>query len=323
MFGIFRNGRNVNRPKWVRLEASTLCQLDCAKCYMRRGNFRGVGAGVLAYGDFVKFVRLNPYVKGVELSNNGEVFLNPELVEIMEFGRENGIVFTMWGGVNFNTVSDAQIEACVRCGILGIVFSIDGASPGVYSKYRRRGNFDAVIGNIRKLNEFKAKYNSVLPYMKWQYIILEGNSDIAEIQRAKKLAAELGCSIAFKKDWDGFVPENRSAIEAETGLDFSPADTIMINGYNYFDTCTGMWNMPAVNWDGRVFGCCVNVDKEFGGNAFEEPLEKLLGSKLMRATRKMLTGGGEKDRRAPIRHVSPAIFTKGCSRMGACCPMTT
>ncbi len=41
-----------------------------------------------------------------------------------------------------------------------LTVSIDGASQETYQIYRVRGKFDEVIGHIRKINEYKKKYNS-------------------------------------------------------------------------------------------------------------------------------------------------------------------
>ena len=38
--------------------------------------------------------------------------------------------------------------------------SIDGASSATYKIYRKGGDFETVMANIRKINEFKAKYQS-------------------------------------------------------------------------------------------------------------------------------------------------------------------
>ena len=82
---------NLDKPKSVRLEASTICQLKCRSCYMRAGE-NAVGVGYLKYDDFVNFIQQNNYIKQIELSNSGEIFLNPDLLKIMKFACENDVV---------------------------------------------------------------------------------------------------------------------------------------------------------------------------------------------------------------------------------------
>lgn len=35
---------------------------------------------------------------------------------------------------------------------------------------------------------------------------------------------------------------------------------------------------PQINWDGKLLGCCLNFWGDFGGNAFEQGLERILTS---------------------------------------------
>ena len=48
--------------------------------------------------------------------------------------------------------------------------SIDGASPETYRVYRVRGDFDAVIANIRTINAHKRAYGTELPRLLWQFV---------------------------------------------------------------------------------------------------------------------------------------------------------
>ena len=54
-----------------------------------------------------------------------------------------------------NNATDEMLEALVKYGFAHMRCSIDGASNESYSQYRIRGNFDRVISNIRKINEYK------------------------------------------------------------------------------------------------------------------------------------------------------------------------
>src|SRR5438874_1490946 len=69
-------------PRFVRLDASTVCQLKCPSCPTATGaTGQNLGVGSLKFEDFKRFIRRNPQVSHVELSNWGEVFLNQDLVK--------------------------------------------------------------------------------------------------------------------------------------------------------------------------------------------------------------------------------------------------
>ena len=54
-------------------------------------------------------------------------------------------------------LTDERIERIVASGLNEIVVSLDGASNATYGLYRRRGNFDLVFGNLRRLIEAKRR----------------------------------------------------------------------------------------------------------------------------------------------------------------------
>ena len=55
-----------------------------------------------------------------------------------------------------------MLEALVKYRVRAVRCSIDGASPETYRVYRVRGDFDLVIGNIRRVNHYKRQYQSIL-----------------------------------------------------------------------------------------------------------------------------------------------------------------
>jgi len=279
-------------PDGVKLEASSLCQLDCRECWMRKQNYADRGPGYLKFMDFVKFLEMNPFVKRIELSGAGEIFLNPDLYEIIQHAHSKGVVLSAGNGVNLNTVSDEVLEALVKCEFSHVSVSLDGASQETYSWYRRNGNFDIVINNIKKINEFKKKYNTDRPFMIWQYIIFESNQSESEIKKAKEMANDLNCKIIFTKDGcSGFIPDDLPMVERETGLCYEHVDIRNTWSNRRVLHCLDLWNMPQINYDGRLFGCCTNVHRSFGLNVFELGLEKSLNSKVVKETKEMLMGG--------------------------------
>ncbi len=210
-------------PKNVRLELCTLCQLNCRDCYMRNSesNYCNVGGGYLTLDKFKKFIEMNPFVETIETSNSGEIFLNPDLERIIIYAYEKKVKLTAYNGVNLNYLTDSMAETLVKYQFGGMTVSLDGASQETYSAYRRNGNFENVINNIKKINEYKKKYHSPFPFLNWQYIVMDTDDDLSEIRKAKKMAGELGMMIFFKKTWNSnYIPKNITGIKEETGLDY-------------------------------------------------------------------------------------------------------
>ena len=106
---------NIMPPTKVRLEASTLCQLRCPACVSGSGEVQQhLGSGFLGFSDFKTFVDRNPVIEKIELSNWGEIFLNKELLRIMEYAKQQGVALYANNGANLNDVPEEVLEGLVR-----------------------------------------------------------------------------------------------------------------------------------------------------------------------------------------------------------------
>lgn len=266
------------KPKQLRIEICTLCQLKCTDCYMRRDNYGSVGAGYMKFEQFKKVIEDYPYIKSIEISNSGEPLLNPDLIEILKYSYEHGIVISISNGTNFNTASDELLEAFVKYKVDNILMSIDGASSETYSIYREGGNFDNVIANIKKINEYKKKYNSVSPRLIYKSILFTHNEH--EIEKTIDLAKELECTVKFWPPWkkEQFIPKNPQKVFELTGIDVRNESEPIF----YYDYCLQMIKSPQINWDGRVLGCCVNYLKDWNSNIFDDGLVSAINTEKYR-----------------------------------------
>lgn len=285
------------KPASVRLEASTVCQLRCVSCPTADGQVpAGIGAGFLRYSDFKKFLDSYPWVRSIELSNYGEIFLNPEIVDIIRYAYGKNVELHADNGVNLNTMTEELLEALVKYQFRSMTCSIDGASDETYRIYRRRGNFDQVIHHIKKINEYKEKYGSPYPRLLWQFIAFGHNEH--EIPAARKMANDLQMGfhvkLSFGDLYNGtaFSPvKDRELIRRETGLGVADRQEYHSkNGVSYNrGMCMQLWKDPQINYDGRVLGCCINFWGDYG-NAFKDGLVECLNCEKINYARAMLMG---------------------------------
>jgi len=293
-------------PDKVRLDASTVCQLKCPSCPTARGDVaRTLGTGFLKFDDFKDFIDCNGGIREIELSNWGEIFLNPEIVKIIEYAFLKHVALYCDAGANFTTVSDEVLEALVKYRFRAISCAIDGASQEVYAIYRRQGHFEQVIKNIRKLNAIKKKYNSPVPRLKWQFIIFGHNE--GEISKARAMAKDLGMQFWPKLSWGAFYTKedfspvkNRPLVRQESRLGAADRSEFLQKygqGYLQKILCAQMWVEPKINFDGRIFGCCNNIWGDYG-QAFGHKIADWFNNEKLQYTRSMLKG--QKEMRADI-----------------------
>jgi len=281
------------KPRRIRLEASSVCQLRCSLCPQSTGALEDtVGLGFLRAEDFDSLLAKNPWLAEVELSNLGEIFLNPELLDIMESAHRRQVVLTAETGVNMNCVGEDVLDGLVKYGFRRMTCSLDGASEETYSLYRVGGSFGLAMENVRKLVARKRERNARYPLLTWQYIVFGHNEH--EIPKARQMARELGMEFRLKPSWDpGFSPVKDSEYVGEqhhlaaTRQGGKERSDPSLSARTF---CHQMWEEPQINWDGRILGCCCNHWGDFGANALTDGLLESLNGDGMRHARRMLQG---------------------------------
>ncbi|NIR32327.1 MAG: radical SAM protein [Gammaproteobacteria bacterium] len=280
----------------LRVDGATVCQLRCPSCPTAKGKMREfVGDGYLRFVDFKHLIDRNPWVRSVELSNWGELFLNPDLLHILRYAYEKDVALTAFNGVNLNTVRESVLEGLARYRFREMTCSIDGASEETYAVYRRRGRFGKVIENIKRINHYKQKHGSEYPHLTWQFVIFGHNEH--EIPAAKRMADELRMDIYFKLSWDEKFspPKDTEFIKREAGLEVATRSEFEEKyGRKYLqkEMCAQLWTNPQINFDGKILGCCVNRWGDFGQTA-DWRLSDAVNNERIRYARQMLTGRRE------------------------------
>ncbi len=271
-------------PKIIRLEACSLCQLNCPVCAMRildkdapKDYF-----GYVKFKDFKKLVDDNNFEE-IGLASRGEIFLNPELDEIIKYANLRGIRLTADTGVNFNDVSETTLENLVKYQFRSLTIAIDGATPEVYKIYRRGGDLNKVFHNIERINYYKKKYDSKFPKLTYQFILFGHNEH--EIDLAKKKAKELKMKIKFVRNWTPWYSPIRDVktVEKKTGLNLSK------NVHISYYPCKKWFELPQIDYNGNLLGCRFIVFEDMGINVFKDGFLKALNSKKMIYARHRVT----------------------------------
>ena len=145
-----------------RLEAATICQLACPSCATTHGTSRRRSApGSSSSTTFAGSYDENPWVWEIELSNWGDIFLNPDIERIIAYAYRRSVA--LMDGLQRRQPEPRQGR---RPGGHGAV-----QVPGHHLLDRRRvaghlrgvparGQLDRVLGNIRRLNDHKKRWKS-------------------------------------------------------------------------------------------------------------------------------------------------------------------
>lgn len=253
----------------VTIDICNFCQLKCPCCHHAEKKKDAISIGATTPEIFATILNLNPEIRDIELSLNGEIFLSPHFSKLVNMAKERSICTRVENGVNLNDITDEQIEALVDAPVQFLSVSIDGATEDTYCTYRQNGNFEKVISNIKRINTAKKRKGQQLPLLQWQFIQMGHNHH--QIEQARKIASDLDMSFKIKtnvrQDFSPLPDDIKKTKQKNLHLEKNP--------------CRQLIERPRINWNGDLFGCCHNRDTIFG-NVAKESLTTISQSKNYR-----------------------------------------
>ena len=182
-------------PSRMYIECTAACNISCAEacCAPETGITRTRQAGMLDFDLFRRVVdEAGPSLGRIDFFNYGEAFLHKRAVEMCEYIKSNFPHIYLYTSTNGLALSEAQARRLVHSGIDEVTFSLDGATPESYAKYRQRGRFEVALANLRAMADEKRKAGRDLPFLNWRYILFTWNDSDEEMALARRLADEIG-----------------------------------------------------------------------------------------------------------------------------------
>jgi hypothetical protein len=182
-------------PSRLYIECTAACNISCdqACCAPETGITRTRQAGMLDFDLFKRVVdEAGPSLQRIDFFNYGEAFLHKRAVDMCEYIKSTFPHVYLYTSTNGLAFSEEQVRRLVRSGIDEVTFSIDGATPESYVKYRKRGDFNKAIRNLRAATEEKRSLGRDVPIINWRYILFVHNDSDDEMSTARALAADAG-----------------------------------------------------------------------------------------------------------------------------------
>lgn len=183
------------KPRSLFIESVAACNLACPGCDRDAIEGNRDNKLVMDWATYQKAVdALSPDLEYMEYHLGGENFMHREWPRMIRYVREHNprcFIFTSTNGHYFRTAKER--EEFATCGLNGVVFSIDGATPETYAKYRVKGDFNKVIDNMKGCIEARNRLGRKQPIIVWRYILFKWNDSKEEMDMARKMAKDLGC----------------------------------------------------------------------------------------------------------------------------------
>ncbi len=258
-----------SKPYNVVIEPTNICNLQCPLCST------GIGAetrkkGILDFTTFKNFIdQLSDSILLLSLQNWGEPTLVDELPKMIKYAAEKNIFVRL--STNFSIkYKDDYLEKLMSSGLGILVMDLDGTTQEIYEKYRKNGDLNLVISNIKKAVQIKKDQNLKFPILQTRMIVMNQNEH--QIDDFFKLSKELNVDEMeisnvqlnpnVAKKW---LPKNKKYVY-ESYLDVEQK----------ISPCHWPWSGFTINWDGGITPCCIIDDQNSDfGNVLETPISEV------------------------------------------------
>lgn len=156
-------------PKVVAIGVTNICNLHCPLCItgLRKQE------KTPKHMDWELFVQIIEKIKDtadvVQLYKWGESLLHPKIIDMFEYCAKYDLFTELSSNLSLENIDD-KLEAMVKYRLKHLIVSFDGVTQEDYSRYRRGGNLNTIIENIKKIKAFKEKYNSEYPRISLQFL---------------------------------------------------------------------------------------------------------------------------------------------------------
>ncbi len=276
-------------PAFAKFEISTACNLRCPGCLHSTDTDIYEKKQLMGLDTFKTAIdQLKPYIFKAIMYHQGESFLNPNLLEMVQYATSQRVHTSISSNFSFK-FSDDKLMQILDSGLSHLIVSVDGTTQEVYQKYRVGGNLEFVLDNIARLVELKKTHRKKFPLLELQFLVFDHNKH--QFDDAQKLTKELGM--------DRFSCKTDKRYSEGTFLgDSKRSDLIQIDETR-LPGCRWLWFGTLIKADGTVMPCCmynwdVDIPSVCFGNIHDDDFANIWNSERYRISRKAICSNEDK-----------------------------
>ena len=227
-------------PPCVQIEPTSICNFRCVFCFQTDPLLTQRKEGHMGQMPVERFREVVDQIEGhvefVTLASRGEPLLTKGIEEMLAYASGKFLGFKI--NTNATFLDERRAHAILESEPNTLVFSADAADPETYAQLRINGDFDKVMGNIRRFKEIKER----------------------DYPRSRTITRVSG--VAFdreRQDHDSIEAFWQEHVDQVAFVDYNPWENAYDNDPNgIVDACSDLWRRTFVWWDGRVNPCDVD-----------------------------------------------------------------
>jgi sulfatase maturation enzyme AslB (radical SAM superfamily) len=181
---LFGSVKIASMPAFLRVEICRYCEVNCLYCYPAKAQL------LYPLEDYKQLIdQFKNFIFSVSLYDIGEPLHHPQVLEYIRYAHQNKIGTVISSSLSFER-DDDYWNSLATSGLDYMIVAIDGITREVYNHYRRNGQLDLVMSNLKKLLAFRNSADAKL-FIEWQMIDFDWNR--CEQSQAREMAYQLGC----------------------------------------------------------------------------------------------------------------------------------
>jgi radical SAM protein with 4Fe4S-binding SPASM domain len=249
-------------PVSISFEPTTSCNLRCPECPSGLRAFTRP-EGMLQKNFFTDTIdQLSKDLLYLIFYFQGEPYLNPEFLEMVQYASKKGIYTAT--STNAHFLNDKNARKTVESGLDRLIISIDGATQDVYEQYRVGGNIEKVLEGARNIVKWRKELKSKTPFIFFQFLVVKPNEH--QLEDIRQVATEVGVDeIRFKtaqvydyeNDPNHLIPENKKYSRYRKNKNGKIAIRNSLRNH-----CWRLWHATVITWDGLAVPCCFDKDAQ-------------------------------------------------------------
>ena len=260
-----------NYPVVAYVEPTLACNLRCPACPTGL-QLELRPAATLKPEMFRALVdEIGDYVFHLYMYNWGEPFLHKDTPELIAYAKQKHMTITLSSNMSV-PLSDDYVDRIVQSGLDTLVVSLDGTTPETYGLYRRKGDFDLVRRNLRRLQDAKQRLGRTTPELQWQFLVFRHNEH--QIPEARAVYREWGADTLLLAPPE--LPRDEAfGLEAPTIPEFNryrddhPVHARERAVLKEGRACSWLYGVFVMNPNGQVSPCCATADEKDDFSRYE------------------------------------------------------
>jgi radical SAM protein with 4Fe4S-binding SPASM domain len=247
-------------PYRIVIDPLNACNLGCPLCPtgLKKSERE---KKIMDFDLFKKIIdEVQDYCIEAHIYNWGEPTLHKKLISMIEYCAKKNI----WVRISTNfslKYKDGYISDLIKSGLSLLHVDIDGIGQEIYSKYRKKGNYDLVIKNLEEAVKVKKENKLQYPVIEIAMLAMRQNEHQHDefLNFKKKFDVDVVKidKIQHNPNMDeGWLPKNKKLIYKSYG---GEADTNSSLEEKIVQ-CHWPWSGLVVNPNGAINPCCIIDD---------------------------------------------------------------